>query len=112
MNVDRLLPDGSRHESEIINKSQIYVTTAGWKNSFAFEKLMMILLEQVTQSDRSVIMGGTWRVPVAEGLLAKNFVQQLKLDGTYNDSSFGREYKKKDLYSINYCELPASLKVA
>lgn len=27
-----------------------------------------------------------------EGLLEKNFVEQLKLDGTYNDSSFAREY--------------------
>ena len=38
MNVDRRLPDGSRHEDEIINKSQIYVTTAGWKNTFARPK--------------------------------------------------------------------------
>ena len=95
MNVSRLLPDGSRHDEEIVNKSQIYVTTAGWKNTFAYEKLMMILLEQITQSESSCIMGGTWRVPVAEGLLAKNFVQQLKLDGTYNDSSFGREYESE-----------------
>lgn len=95
MNVDRLLPDGSRHEEEIINKSQIYVTTAGWKNTFPYEKLMMILLEQITQSESAVVMGGTWRVPVEEGLLAKNFVQQLKLDGTYNDSSFGREYESE-----------------
>ena len=29
MNVDRRLADGSRHEEEVINKSQIYVTTAG-----------------------------------------------------------------------------------
>ena len=35
MNVDRRLADGSRQEGEVINKSQIYVTTAGWKNSFA-----------------------------------------------------------------------------
>lgn len=35
MNVDRRLSDGSRHKEEVINKSQIYVTTAGWKNSFA-----------------------------------------------------------------------------
>ena len=35
MNVDRRLADGSRHEEETVNKSQIYVTTAGWKNSFA-----------------------------------------------------------------------------
>ncbi len=95
MNVSRLLPDGSRHDEEIINKSQIYVTTAGWKNTFPYEKLMMVLLEQITQSESAVVMGGTWRVPVAEGLLAKNFVQQLKLDGTYNDSSFGREYESE-----------------
>jgi hypothetical protein len=95
MNVSRLLPDGSRHDEEIINKSQIYVTTAGWKNTFAYDKLMMTLLEQITQSESAVIMGGTWRIPVAEGLLSKNFVQQLKLDGTYNDSSFGREYESE-----------------
>lgn len=35
MNVDRRLPDGTRHKEEVTNKSQIYVTTAGWKNSFA-----------------------------------------------------------------------------
>lgn len=29
MNVDRLLPDGTRHEEEIINKSQIYVNFFG-----------------------------------------------------------------------------------
>lgn len=95
MNVDRLLPDGTRHPEEIINKSQIYVTTAGWKNTYPYEKLMMVLLEQITGSESAVVMGGTWRVPVAEGLLAKNFVQQLKLDGTYNDSSFGREYESE-----------------
>ena len=35
MNVDRRLGDGSRMEEETTNKSQIYVTTAGWKNGFA-----------------------------------------------------------------------------
>ena len=35
MNVDRRLPDGTRREDETTNKSQIFVTTAGWKNSFA-----------------------------------------------------------------------------
>lgn len=35
MNVDRRLANGDRVEEETVNKSQIYVTTAGWKNSFA-----------------------------------------------------------------------------
>ena len=41
-NVDRLLPDGSRCKEENVNKSQIYITTAGWKNSFAKPKRGMI----------------------------------------------------------------------
>lgn len=34
-NVNRLLPDGTRNKDEVINKSQIYITTAGYKNTFA-----------------------------------------------------------------------------
>lgn len=34
-NVNRLLADGSRHYEEKNNKSQVYITTAGFKNSFA-----------------------------------------------------------------------------
>ena len=35
MNVSRLCMDGSTQPSETLNKSQIYVTTAGWKGTFA-----------------------------------------------------------------------------
>ena len=33
--IDRLLSDGTRCTEEVVNKSQVYITTAGWKNSFA-----------------------------------------------------------------------------
>ena len=39
-----------------------------------------------------MIMGGTWRIPVLEGLLQRNFIDELKLDGTYNEASFEREF--------------------
>ena len=110
-NVSRLLPDGTRDDNEVVNKSLIYVTTAGWKNTFAYDKLMMTLLQSVTGSENATVTGGTWRIPVAEGLLSSNFIQQLKLDGTYNENSFSREYKK-ELYSINYCELQGRLEAA
>ena len=42
-NVNRLLPDGTRNNEEVVNKSQIYITTAGWKNSFA--KLIQVIGE-------------------------------------------------------------------
>ena len=35
MNVSRLCMDGTMHPDETLNKSQIFVTTAGWKNTFA-----------------------------------------------------------------------------
>lgn len=34
MNVSRLCMDGSTHPEEQLNKSQLYITTAGWKNTF------------------------------------------------------------------------------
>ena len=95
MNVDRRLADGSRHEEETVNKSQIYVTTAGWKNSFAYEKLIEKLIQQIIEPKEAIVLGGTWRIPVMEKLLKKSFVEELKLDGTYNDASFSREYESE-----------------
>ena len=92
-NVDRTLPDGTRHKDQLINKSQIYITTAGWKNSFAYDKLIELLIQSIIDPDQTVIMGGTYETPVCEGLLNEDFVDQLKLSGTYNDDSFDREYR-------------------
>ena len=95
MNVSRRLPDGTSYDEEVLNKSQIFVTTAGWKNTFAYDKLIQMLVGQITRPDLFCIMGGTWRIPVLMRLLDKNFVRDLKLDGTFNESSFDREYESK-----------------
>lgn len=95
MNVNRRLSDGSRHKEELVNKSQIFVTTAGWKNTFAYEKLIQTLIQQITEPGQAIVIGGTWRVPVMEKLLDRTFVEELKLDGTYNDASFAREYESE-----------------
>ena len=92
-NVDRRLSDGSRHKEQNVNKSQIYITTAGWKNSFAYHKLIQILINSILDPDEYMIMGGTYQTPVISGLLDEDFVQQLRLQGTFNDESFNREYK-------------------
>lgn len=39
-----------------------------------------------------MVMGGTWRIPVLEGLLQRSFIDELRIDGTYNEASFEREY--------------------
>ena len=92
-NVNRLLPDGTRCSEEVVNKSQIYITTAGWKNSFAYDKLIQLLIRSLIQPDEVMIMGGTYETPIIEGLLDEDFVEQLKLAGTFNEDSFDREYR-------------------
>lgn len=94
-NVDRRLPDGSRHPEETVNQSQIYITTAGWKNSFAYQKLIQLLIQSAIDPDEVMVMGGTYQTPVVEGLLQKNFVESLKLNGTYNEDSFDRQYRSR-----------------
>ena len=92
-NVDRRLSDGSRHKEENVNKSQIYITTAGWKNSFAYHKLIEILINSILDPNEYMIMGGTYETPVISGLLDEDFVEQLRLQGTFNDESFNRQYR-------------------
>lgn len=92
-NVDRLIGDGTRDSKEVINKSQIYITTAGWKNSFAYNRVIELLVQSIINPDEAMVMGGTYETPVAEGLLSEDFVDQLKLQGTYNEESFDREYR-------------------
>lgn len=92
-NVNRLLPDGTRHNEQIVNKSQIYITTAGWKNSFAYHKLIELLIRSLIEPDEVMIIGGTYETPITEGLLDEDFVDQLKLAGTFNEESFDRQYR-------------------
>ena len=92
MNVDRMV-QGQADPKEQLNKSQIFVTSAGWKNSYSYEKLIQILCQSIAHPKDAIILGGSWRVPVNEGLLSKNFVRDLKMDNTYNEASFGREFE-------------------
>ena len=41
--------DGTTQKDETLNKSQIYVTTAGWKNTFAYDKLIQLLVWMITE---------------------------------------------------------------
>lgn len=92
MNVDRLLPDGTTDPDEVINQSQTYITSAGWKNSFAYQKLIEILLNSVIYPDKYMALGGDYKLAILEGAVKEDMVDEMKLNGTYNEASFDREY--------------------
>ena len=95
MNISRMCMDGSVHPEEQLNKAQLYITTAGYKNTFAYEKLIQLLIWQIIKPERAMIMGGTYKIPVLVKLLDKDFIKILKMDGTFNDAAFEREYLSK-----------------
>lgn len=91
MNVDRLCGNGGVDPNEN-HKSQIFVTTAGYKNSFAYDKMIQLIIWMIVKGN-AFVFGGDWKVPVMHGLLNADFVRELKEDGTYNEMTFSSEYE-------------------
>ena len=92
MNVSRRCLDGTVQEEEVLNQSQLYITTAGYKSTFSYSKLIQTLVQMIVEPDKAFVMGGSYRIPVLMGLLPKTFLTDLKRDSTFNDASFEREY--------------------
>jgi len=90
MNIDRRAANGLVDPNEN-HKSHSFITTAGYKNTFAYKKQIQFLIWQVLLG-KGFVIGGDFEIPVSYGLLDENFVKELKLDGTYNEMSFSREY--------------------
>ncbi len=95
MAVSRRAMDGTKHEEESVNKSQIFITTAGYKGTFAYDKLIQLLVRMVIKPDKCIILGGTWRLPVAVGLQSRTFIKDQQEDGTFNEASFNREFESR-----------------
>lgn len=93
--INRRLPNGKRIPEEIINQGEAYITTAGYKDSYSYRRLIELLAESIMEPDQVMIMGGTWQIPVNEGLQPKNFIQNLRLQGSFDESSFDREWNSK-----------------
>ena len=110
MNVSRQTLDGSKHNEEPLNKSQIYVTTAGYKNTFSYVKLIQFLVWMVVDPEKAFVGGGTWRVPVLMGLQDVSFIEDLKRDTTFDEAGFEREYKI--LYSLNFVNCWKTAKIS
>ena len=91
MNVDRRDVQGDIDPTEP-NQQQIYITSAGNKGSYAYDRLIELLVQSIVAPDTSFVFGCDYRVPVMHGLLNKKFIQELKLSGTYREDSFAREY--------------------
>lgn len=91
MNVNR------RTKARIVNpyephQAQYYMTSAGVKSSFSYEKLIECLINEIINPESSFVWGCDYRVPLMHGLLDKKYLNEIKMSSTYKEDSFAREY--------------------
>lgn len=91
MNVERRLPDNTVNPKEI-NSQSLVMTSAGVKSSFAYEKLLGTFVNSIISPQTSFCVGMDYRVPLMHGLLNKKFINDLKMDPSFNEASFATEY--------------------
>ena len=86
--------NGEIDPNEVLNQNAMYVTSAGFKGTYAYDKLIDCLCRMVADdgSYDSFIFGGDWRIPVIEGLQPANFIQQQEAGNSMDESGFEREY--------------------
>ena len=95
MSISRKALDGTKVKDEALNKGELYITTAGQKASFAYQKLISVLVKMITEPKTAFIIGGTYKILVLLGHYDKSFVQDQKKDETFNEAAFGREYESR-----------------
>ena len=91
MNVNRRTKNGELNAREP-HQAQIYITSAGNKVSYAYERMKELMLDSIIMPHQAFCWGCDYRIPVMFGLIPKNYVNELKMSGTFKEDDFGREY--------------------
>lgn len=73
----------------------IFATSAGTKQSYAYDVLIETLQEAIIDPTNAFVFGCDYRVPMMHGLLDSKYIQEMKMSSTYKDESFAREYMAK-----------------
>lgn len=91
LNVSRRMPDNTVNPREP-NQQTIFATSAGTKTSFAYDKLISAFENSIITPAASFVFGCDYRVPMMHGLIDRKYVNGLKMDPSFNEESFAREY--------------------
>jgi len=73
--------------------SKIFVTTAGYQGTFAYDKLMETVCYAVIDPDQFMVLGGSYELPIMDGLLKTQTIRETVSSPSYSEDSFDREYK-------------------
>ena len=91
LNVDRRTAAGLLNPTEP-HAQQIMITTAGYKGTYAHDRVLECLVRMATEPGRAFCFGGDYRIPVMHGLLTVDKVKDKMQSSSYKLESFLREY--------------------
>lgn len=74
---------------------QIYITTAGYQGTFAYQKLVEILCRSVLEPKKYFVLCGTYRIPLSCGLTAQKQIEDVINSPSFSKASFEREYESR-----------------
>lgn len=74
---------------------QIYITTAGYQGTFAYQKLVETLCRSVLEPTKYFVMCGTYRIPLSCGLTAQKQIEDVINSPSFSKASFEREYESR-----------------
>lgn len=74
---------------------QIYITTAGYQGTFAYQKLIEILCRSVLEPGKYFVLSGTYRIPLSCGLTAQRQIEDVINSPSFSKESFEREYESR-----------------
>ncbi len=94
LNVSRKQKNGLENESEP-KQVQLWMSSASDKNTYCYDKAIELLELSILNADKAQIFGVDYRVPMNAGLIDKNFINELKLSPTFNESDFAKEYMSR-----------------
>lgn len=94
LNRPRTMANGliNPHEPQ---SQQIYITTAGYQNSFSYQKMIEILCRAFLEPTKYYCLSGTYRIPLYLGLTSKKIVEDAINSPSFTKESFEREYESR-----------------
>jgi hypothetical protein len=99
LNISRRMMDGTLNHKEP-HQQTTWIGSAGYVGSFAHDKCIETTINAILEPNNFFSWGGTYEIPVYYGLLNRDFVQNLKDSGTYDEASFSREFMSRWTHSV------------
>ena len=95
MNISRRTMRGVLNPNEPFNAQKIFVTSAGYMGTFAYDKMLETLFYMVLYPEDYMMITIDYRVPLEAGLIDEKTIREVRSNPSFDRGSFEREYGSK-----------------